>query len=198
MVRKIADYQFGRSAGERLFPENVIFKISKKTGRIRQIWDGGVLIATLNPTSGFLNLTIEGAERLVENGKAISRWVKVRDDAAVFVEKGKNVFAKHVVDVDREIRPMEEVLVLNSRGEVIAVGKAILSGVEMLEFTWGVAVKVRRGKIGKTKKGKRTKKIIGGDCSEKNKPKGSAENDATHGFKHDPTRNRRGHHKNQG
>ena len=128
-------------------PAYKIFKISKRTGRIRQIWDGETLIATLNPISGLLNLTIEGAKRLVKNGGAVSQWVKVRDDAAIFVEKGKDVFAKHVVDADREIRPMEETVVLNSRGEVIAVGKAVLSGVEMLEFTRGVAVKVRRGRI---------------------------------------------------
>jgi len=147
IIRKIADYQFGRGAGERLFPEDVIFKISKRTGRIRQIWDGETLIATLNPASGLLNLTIKGAERLVKNGRAIFRWVKVQDNATIFIEKGKDVFAKHVVDADKEIRPMEETVVLNSRGEVIAVGKAVLSGVEMLEFTRGVAVKVRRGRI---------------------------------------------------
>jgi len=147
MIRKIADYQFGRDAGKRLFPGDVIIKISKRTGRIRQIWDGETLIATLNPISGLLNLTIEGAKRLVKNGGAVSQWVKVRDDAAIFVEKGKDVFARHVVDADREIRPMEETIVLNSRGEVIAVGKAILSGAEMLEFTRGVAVKVRRGRV---------------------------------------------------
>ena len=66
IIRKVADYQFGRGAGERLFPEDVIFKISKRTGRIRQIWDGETLIATLNPSSGLLNLTIKGAERLIQ------------------------------------------------------------------------------------------------------------------------------------
>ena len=32
IIRKIADYQFGRGAGKRLFPEDVIVKVSKRTG----------------------------------------------------------------------------------------------------------------------------------------------------------------------
>ena len=153
IIRKTADYQFGLGAGEILFPEDVDLVISKKTGRVRQILLNEVLIATLNPRSGLLNLTIEGAERLCSNGEVMIRWVKVRDEAANFIEKGRNVFARHVIDADRAIRPFEEVVVLNSHGKIIAVGKALLSGSEMLEFKRGVAVRVRRGRMEKTKKG---------------------------------------------
>ena len=65
-VRKIADYQFGKDAGKKLFPDKVSFTISKKTGRVRQIRYEEKLIATLNPTSGLLSLTIEGAKRLLD------------------------------------------------------------------------------------------------------------------------------------
>jgi len=157
MIRKIADYQFGKGAGDKLFPDKVSFTISKKTGRIRQVRHEERLIATLNPTTGLLNLTIDGAERLVMGNKVRSGWVKIQDEVASYIEKGSDVFAKHVVDVDEEIRPMEEVIVLNSRNEVIAVGRAMLSGIEMRDFTKGVAVRVRRGRSEKTKKGKDTK-----------------------------------------
>jgi len=156
-LRKIADYQFGKGAGDKLFPDGVSFTVSKKTGRVRQIQYEGKLIATLNPLSGLFNLTIEGAKRLIEEGRVKLRWVKVQDDVASFIEKGGDVFAKHVVDADEEIRPMEEVVVLNSRNEVIAVGKAILSGMEIRDFTKGIAVRVRRGRLEKNKKGNVTK-----------------------------------------
>jgi len=156
-VRKIADYQFGKGAGKKLFPDKVSFTISKKTGRVRQIRYNGELIATLNPTSGLLYLTIEGAKRLVNGDGAKPRWVKIQDEVASFIEKGGDVFAKHVVDADDEIRPMEEVVVFNISNEVIAVGKAMLSGIEMREFTKGVAVKVRRGRLEKAKKERDTK-----------------------------------------
>jgi len=158
-IRKIADYQFGKGAGEALLPvpHKVSFTFSKKTGRIRQILFEGKTVAILNPTYGLLNLTIEGAKRLAAVNYVKLPWVKVQDAAASFVEKGSDVFAKHVVEANKEIRPMEEVIVLNSRNEVIAVGRAVLSGDEMLEFMKGVAVKVRRGRAEKTKKEKDTK-----------------------------------------
>lgn len=156
-VRKIADYQFGKGTGDKLFSDKVSFTVSKKTGRIRQIRLEGILIATLNPTSGLLNLTIEGAKRLADENKVKSGWVKIQDEVASFIENGGDVFAKHVTDADGEIRPMEEVIILNSRNEVIAVGRALLSGIEMHEFKRGVAIKVRRGRSGKTKKEKDTK-----------------------------------------
>lgn len=72
-------------------------------------------------------------------------WVKIQEEAEPFVVGGRSVFAKHVIDADEEIRPQEEVIVVNEKGEVLAVGRAILSGREMKTFRRGVAVRVRRG-----------------------------------------------------
>jgi len=88
----------------------------------------------------------------MERVKPQRLWVKVQEEAEPFVVKGKSVFAKHVVDADEEIRPQEEVIVTNERGEVLAVGKAILSGKEMKAFKKGVAVRVRRGVAEEVKK----------------------------------------------
>ena len=62
-----------------------------------------------------------------------------------FVEKGGNVFAKHVVDVDPELRPEEEVLVVGRRDRLLAVGRSFFNAEEMKSFKIGVAVKVRHG-----------------------------------------------------
>lgn len=145
-IRKIADYQFGKGVGEKLFPENVKIVFSKRTGRIRHVYLNDKLLATLNPRTGFFTLTIEGARKVLEAMQPKRLWVQVRDDAALFVEKGSDVFVKHVTDLDEEIRPGEEVIVVNSKGEVIAVGRAMLSGAEMRVFNRGIAVRVRRGK----------------------------------------------------
>jgi predicted RNA-binding protein (TIGR00451 family) len=51
------------------------------------------------------------------------------------------------VEADDEIRPKDEVIVVNENGEVLAVGRAVLSGEEMKAFKTGVAVKVRRGSL---------------------------------------------------
>ena len=88
----------------------------------------------------------------MKNVKKQRLWVKVTAEAEPFIAKGKSVFAKHVVDVDNEIRPQEEVAVINEKNEVLAVGRAMLTGKEMKTFKRGVAVRVRRGIVEEVKK----------------------------------------------
>lgn len=145
-IRKIADYQFGKGVGENLFPENVEIIFSKRTGRIRYVYLDGKLLATLNPATGLFTLTIEGAKRVFSSMSPKRLWVKISNEAVPFVESGGDVFAKHVIESDENIRPGEEVIVIDCEGNIIAVGKAALSGVEMMTFNRGVAVKIRRGR----------------------------------------------------
>lgn len=144
-VRIMADYQFGEGAGKALFPESCEFIISPKTGKIRQVTDGGVRIATIKPDSGLLSISVEGARRLKELFPYPRLRVVVDSRVGEFIAKGKNVFAKHVVDVDNSIRANDEVIVVNESDELLATGKAVLSAFEMLEFERGVAVSVRQG-----------------------------------------------------
>lgn len=158
-IRAIADYQFGRCVGEELFPEGVEISFSKRTGRIRHVYYKGRLLVTLRPTDGLFSLTVEGGRRIMQ-AKPLKSWVQVQDDVADFIAKGRSVFAKHVVDCDEEIRPEEEVVAVDGHGEVLAVGRAVLTGKEMKAFEQGVAVRIRcgvstkEGKVKKEKKGK--------------------------------------------
>ena len=144
-IRSIADYQLGKGAGKALFPDSVHVAFSRRTGRIRHIYLDNKLLATFRPTDGMFSLTVAGAERLKKGLKPSRLWVKVQKDAEPFIANGKSVFAKHVVDADKEIRPQEEVVVIGENNQVLAVGKAVLTGKEMKAFKQGVAVKVRRG-----------------------------------------------------
>lgn len=144
-IQSVADYQFGRNAGTKLFPDTVRIVYSKNTGKIRHIHLKGELLATLRPTTGMFILTVAGAKRLVREVNPQQCWVKVDDDAEPFVKKGRSAFAKHVIDADPEIRPNEEVVVMNKEKSVLAVGRAMLSGEEMKHFSRGMAVRVRRG-----------------------------------------------------
>ena len=144
-IRSIADYQFGRDVGRKLFPDDVRIVYSKNTGKIRHIHLGEELLATLRPTTGLFVLTVAGAKRMAREVKPLQLWVKIQDDAESFVSKGRSAFAKHVIDADMEIRPQDEVIVINNKNQVLAVGRALLSGKEMKEFSRGIAVQVRRG-----------------------------------------------------
>jgi uncharacterized protein with predicted RNA binding PUA domain len=144
-VRTIADYQFGKGAGDALFPDNVRFLLSS-TGRIRQIFDNG-RIATLRAKDGLLTLSIAGASKLHAFFRYPRLRVVVMKEAAEHVAGGKSVFAKHVVGCDPQIRAGDEILVVDPDDRLLATGKAVLSAEEMRAFTSGVAVRVREGKV---------------------------------------------------
>lgn len=144
-VRSIADYQFGKGVGVRLFPENVNIVYSKATGRIRYVYFNGKRLATLRPTDGLLSLSITAAQLVAENRGFARCFVTVQSGVSEFIADGGDVFAAHVVTVDEEVRARDEVIVVDEDNRVLAVGRALLSSAEMKAFKTGVAVKVRHG-----------------------------------------------------
>lgn len=139
----MADYLFDRGVGSKLFPDGV--KVIKTRGRIRQVLIDGEPICAIRASDGFIVLNRRGAELLHAALKPPRLRVVVREEAAPFVAKGKTLFAKHVLAADPEIRPAEEVLVVDSADRLLASGKALLSGPEMGAFKVGKAVSIRRG-----------------------------------------------------
>ena len=144
-IRSIADYQFGKGVGEKLFADEVRIEYSPRTGRIRFINLDGSRLVTLRPTDGLFSLSVRAA-RLISEKAAFARcFVTVKTEVSEFIAKGGDVFAVHVVKADPDIRSGEEAIVVDEEGNVLAVGKATLSSKEMTAFKSGVAVKVRHG-----------------------------------------------------
>jgi uncharacterized protein with predicted RNA binding PUA domain len=85
-----------------------------------------------------------GARRLHALFESPRLRVVASDDAAPFVAKGGNVFAKHVLSVDEEIRAGEEVLVVDSQDRLLATGTSVLAPEEMLQIKRGIAVAARK------------------------------------------------------
>ena len=144
-IRAIADYQFRKDVGAKLFPESARILFSKRTGRIRYVYLDDKHLATLRPTDGFFSLGINGAKRLAERAPKAVCFVTVQKEVTQFIVGGGDVFAVHVLKADTEIRAKDEVIILDNDGHVLAVGRATLCGEEMMAFKRGVAVKVRRG-----------------------------------------------------
>ena len=145
-VRMVADYQFGYGAGKIIFPDNCRFILSSK-GRVRQVIDGdsGERIATVKADSGWFTISISAAKKLYAEFPYPKLRVVVLNEVSEFIAKGGNVFAKHVVDVDKNIRPRDEVIVVNEADELLSTGRAVLSAKEMIEMGRGMAVNVRWG-----------------------------------------------------
>ncbi len=143
-IRVIAAFQFGRGA-ERAFPSTIRITRSPHTHKIRHVYHDGKLLATLRAKDGYLALTADGGRAMVKLFKPPRHRVVVMKGVEEFIRKGGNVFAKHVVKADPEIRPEEEVLVVDGRDRLLAVGRCFFNAEEMLSFQVGVAVKVRHG-----------------------------------------------------
>jgi conserved protein with predicted RNA binding PUA domain len=144
-VRSIADYQFGKGVGAKLFPDNIEIQYSPRTGRIRYINLDSERLATLRPTDGVLSLSLKAAQLMAKNTPFAKCFVTVKNEVSRFVAAGGDVFAVHVVKVDSEVGAKDEVIALNEEGNVLAVGRTVLSSEEIKAFKIGVAVKVRHG-----------------------------------------------------
>ena len=144
-LRTIADYQFGADAGAALFPPGEAIEIRRSSsGRPRQLVADGQRLVSYG-VDGRFTLGIAAGRRLAAAFEAPHLRVVVGDDSEPFVREGKNAFAKFVSEVDTEIRPGDEVLVVHDRGDLLAVGRAELSADAMTDFESGMAVKVREG-----------------------------------------------------
>ena len=144
-VKAIADYQFGFGAGDALFDGNIKIEKSKKTGKIRHIYDGKVLIVNMRASDSYLVLSKEGAKRLHNAMPYPENRVVVNKDSEPFALDGKSVFCKFVVDCDDNIRAKDEVLIVNEQDKLLAYGKALLGACEIKEFKTGQAIKTRKG-----------------------------------------------------
>jgi 7-cyano-7-deazaguanine tRNA-ribosyltransferase len=146
-LRAIADYQFGSGAGEVLM--GGAEAQWARTDRIRMVYSGDDLIATLRAHDGFITLTPSGAQRLLKLPSPRNRIIVSRD-AVEFVREGKSVFAGFVAAADPEIRPYQEVIAVSEEDEFLGTGRALLNSEEMQSFKKGVAVKIRHKAPGDT------------------------------------------------
>jgi archaeosine synthase len=124
--RATADYYFGKGAGDVLLAGSVRI-------RGREIQDERKRPLAMTAQNGMLALSIEGARRLEPLGRYI---VSIGD----FVPRG-SLLAPGVVDADRQIRPGDWVIVAGERA--FGVGRARMSGWEMVESRRGMAVELK-------------------------------------------------------
>ncbi len=141
-LRAMMDYQFGSGAGS-LIPERVRIKNSRRTGRMRWVYLDGELIASLRASDNWIIPKKELALRLHERFPYPLLRVSVDDEAKPFVEEGRSVFCKFVLEIDDNLRCMDEVLVVDTDDNLIRVGTLHLSPGEVRDYGRGMAVRVR-------------------------------------------------------
>jgi len=144
-VRAIMQYQFGNDADKILDKFFLRIKRSKTTKRIRWIHDNKTkeLLASVRASDHFIIPHEMLAEELHKFFKFPKLRIAINDEAVPFVKEGKNVFAKFVVDADKNLRAGDECLVVDKEDILIARGTLMLAPRECASFKQGVAVRVR-------------------------------------------------------
>ena len=135
------DALFGSGISKKL-PKDLKITFSRKTGRIKSVFEGENLLCTLRIDGG-LAITPYFAQMLLKNNKKFrENCVEVTSDSKPFIEQGYSVFAKHVTWCGKNVRILADTPVLY-KDKVIAVGRAVLCAQQIDDFERGVAVKVR-------------------------------------------------------
>ncbi len=146
-IKAICDYQFGPEITDILFEKDINIKVeySKNTGRIRHIFANDRLYLSLKPTNGFFTLSLNSAKKILENTSPPKLRTIVLTDISDFIKMGRNVFCKHVIDIDETLRPLDEVIVVNQEDELLAIGRLKIPIDYVRAFKNGIAINVRKG-----------------------------------------------------
>ena len=134
--RMIADFQFGSGVGNILLPQSMRIKVEGNYPRVQRFFINNEQVASLVPEDGLLALTILGGEKLVEKG-----FYFVEFDGNKI--EGGTLYSVAVSDADEQIRPQDEVFIIDKDRNILAVGKAVLNGKQMVIAKNGPAVRIR-------------------------------------------------------
>ena len=141
-IKAIADYQFGKYSSNALFNGSVKIIKSKNTGMIRTIFLGNRHILSMR-NDGFFTLKYEGGKILHSYFTYPQMRIVVSKDSAEFNMLGKNIFARFVVDMDPELIPYDEVLVVDPDDNYIGVARTFMNKSEALKFKKGMIAEIR-------------------------------------------------------
>ncbi|MFX1366796.1 MAG: PUA domain-containing protein [Promethearchaeota archaeon] len=146
-IKAISDYQFGTKITDILFYDIDHIKLirSPNTNKIRYVYYNNNLLLTLRPTNGFFTLTLYSAKKIIANTSPPKLRAIVLDEISEYIKEGRNVFCKHIIEIDDNLRPFDEVIVVNQKDELLGIGKLKIPVSYAKAFSRGIAVGIRKG-----------------------------------------------------
>ncbi|MCE4615380.1 MAG: hypothetical protein F7B60_07635 [Desulfurococcales archaeon] len=143
-VREAIRIMIERQFGERLadYVANISsleIQLSPKTGRIRYVFADGKRILTLRASDGWFTVSLDFANAIINLCEGKKHKVISEKD----VDLKGSLLVPGVVDCDDNIRPGNEVVIVDVEGKLVGVGKARMSCAAMKTSLKGEAVRVR-------------------------------------------------------
>jgi len=143
-IRAIADYQFGKGAGETL-TKGTLSYIKNNKGRIKNVKLDKNHILSIRHYDGFFTLKEAGARILLKEFEPPALRIEVTKESVEFNRDGKSVFSKFVTSMSSNLRPRDESLVVSPEDELVAIARVFLTKEEVEVFDKGLAAWVRTG-----------------------------------------------------
>lgn len=139
-------YIYDSNVAEALMKEyqDFRFEFSKQTGRLRYIHKGKDPFLTIIPTTGWIVPSLEAFEIIKEASEPPKYRVIVSDDAAKFAAEGKSVFSHHIIDIDKNLKPNDEIMIVDQNDKIAALGKLNFPIQYITNERNGVAVKNKK------------------------------------------------------
>ncbi|MFP3269012.1 MAG: PUA domain-containing protein [Desulfurococcales archaeon] len=137
-------YQFGREAAEEVLRRSLELRVTRySSGIIREVHMSNIPILYHNPKTGLFTLSQRGAILLFPLVPEDRKRIYIKRD--IFEKYTKKVLlAPAVARVTEDIRAGDEVFIVDESGDLLAVGKALASAVEIKVMKRGKVALVRR------------------------------------------------------
>ena len=146
-MRAISDYQFGPAITDVLFDntDSINFIFSKNTGKMKHIYEQDNNLLNYRPKIGLFTLTLHSASKIISALPIPKMRAVVLNEISEFIRKGRNVFCKHLLEIDIKLRSLDEVIVVNQEDELLAIGRLSMPIPYIKAFSTGIAINVRKG-----------------------------------------------------
>jgi len=125
---------------------------SKTTDKIRQVViKDNVIAITIRASDHVIIPHVPFAKLLHKHLPFPLYRVVVVNEMVSDIMNGWTVFAKHILLADENIRPGDEVLIVDEQDKLLAIGRSILGHREMITATYGPAIVIREKVVNNAK-----------------------------------------------
>ncbi|MCE4599206.1 MAG: hypothetical protein F7C81_03305 [Desulfurococcales archaeon] len=140
-LRLALAYQFDYRVAEALLPtpDRVSIRYSKK-GKIKEVWLDDELLLVRRPNDGFFSISLRAAQIIISTSNKPKYRIIVKGDREL---KG-SVLARDVVEVDPDLRPGDEVVIVDVNDNIIGVGRLRVSPIMLIGLEKGEIARVRK------------------------------------------------------
>ena len=145
IVKAMLKYQY--NFNDNILGDLINIRVEKsKSDRIKEFYNDNNRFATIRASDSMI-IPSEHMARFIHNHfKYPEHRVVVDKEVKSFIKEGKSVFSKFVIEMDSNLRPGDEcIIVTESEDELIGFGQLLLTFKEIKDFQRGMVVKTRKG-----------------------------------------------------